>query len=228
MLSSTCTLVVFIEVDWIWPLSSTNSPPDSLRDQYMVLGSGSGMVHGAEPGEKQSKWSRELSVITPFSLVQLDGQKVKSYSPECEKDVEPLTADCWDGNRGSVEQICCDRVGIILFGDGRKADRLYSAWNCSEVQSVSLAYVVSHTHRQSLCMSGELTGWASLFWVFFLWSDIPKVNQLRIVFLRVAVISLRGVSQIAVGDAVPWGRIWEDFLLLKPQGQHKASIKSFK
>lgn len=120
-------------------------------------------------------------------------------------------------------------IGWVLFRlemEGKQI--LYSAWKCSKVQSVSLAYVLSHTHRQSLCMSGELTGWASLFRVFFLWSDIPKVNQLRIVFLCVAVISLRGVSQIAVGDAVPQGRIWEDFLLLKPQGQHKASIKSFK
>lgn len=38
--------------------------------------------------------SRELSVITPFSLAQLDGQKVKSHSLECKEDVEPLTDDC--------------------------------------------------------------------------------------------------------------------------------------
>lgn len=160
MLSRTCTLVVFIEVDWIWPLSSTNSPPDSLRDQYMVLSSGSRMVLGAEPGEKQSKWSRELSVITLFSLVQLDGQKVKTYSPECEKDVEPLTDDCWDGNRGSVKQICCDRVGIIPFGDGRKADRLSIQLEIAVRFSLSallmscLILILSH----SVCLENWLGG----------------------------------------------------------------------
>lgn len=160
MLGRTCTLVVFIGVDRIWPLSSTNSLPDYLRDQYTVLGSGSGSVHGAEPGEKQSKWSRELSVITPLSLAQLDGQKVKSHALECEEDVEPLADDCWDGNRDSVEWICCDRVGIIPFGDGRKADRLSIQFENAVRFSLSallmscLILIVGH----SVCLENWLGG----------------------------------------------------------------------
>lgn len=41
-------------------------------------------------------------------------------------------------------------------------------------------------------------------------------------FPQVVVMVLRGGSRVTVGDAVPQGHIWEDFLPLKPQGQHKA------
>ena len=75
-------------------MPSTHSLPGSLRDQYTALSNSSGTVSGAEPGEKQSDWSRELSVTTLLSLVQPDGQKVESHSLECKEDVRQLSDGC--------------------------------------------------------------------------------------------------------------------------------------
>lgn len=62
-------------------------------DQYIASRRSWGTISGAEPGEKQSKWSWEPSVITPLSLVQLDSEKIKSRSLEHKEDVEQCTDD---------------------------------------------------------------------------------------------------------------------------------------
>ena len=73
-------------------------------------------------GERQSRWSWEPSVITPFSLVQLASQKVKPCFLWYKKDAERHT----DNSRLEERQNWADLLlwlsDINPFGDGRRAE----------------------------------------------------------------------------------------------------------
>lgn len=109
----------FIGWGWIWPLPSTHSPPISFRDQYTAPSRSWGTISGAEPGEKQNNWSWEPSVITSLSLVQLDGQKVKSCSLEYKENAEQHVDDLRLKERKNLSDLLDDWVILIPFGNGR-------------------------------------------------------------------------------------------------------------
>lgn len=196
-------------------------------DQYTARSRGWGTISGAEPGEKQSNWSWEPSVRTLLSLVQLHGQKVKSQSP-ARVQGGCRAAHWWllaleEGHSWADLLLWSGGYLIHLEMEGKwinppASSKVQFCCVCQPYFRGVLKLIPTHF----VCGQNWLFGWASLFQVFSLWSSFPEVNQLRIAFFHVAVITLRGGSQVAVGDAVPQGHIWEDFLLLKPQGQHKA------
>lgn len=100
-------------------MSSTHSPPISSRDQHTAPSRDWETISGAEPGEKQNNWSWEPSVITSLLLVQLNGQKVKSYSLEYKENAAQHMDDLRLKERKNLPDLLYDWVILIPFGDGR-------------------------------------------------------------------------------------------------------------
>lgn len=216
MLGGMCALAVFIRVGWVWPMPSSHSPPGSFRDQHTaprvclcVCGGGGGVgertISGAEAGEKQSNWSWEPSVITPFSSAQRAVPWSRRRMLAAHGCLRWEERQNWDG-----ADHCCGWAILIPLEAGRKSEgvTLYPAGTWVQVLSVRLASEVSYSSPVALSLGR--TDQVEVFVLSLLYMKrFSQGSPIKHCFFHVAVL-LPGGSQVTVGVGCPgeaFGRI---------------------